>query len=82
MLAFVCSFAALSLPLSLAAQQCSTHRILKLPKVATKGELTTTDTAEFKMTEDALAEDTAALEDITQDRQTKPLILRPPQESV
>merc|ERR1712136_434777 len=36
----------------------------------TKGELTT-DTADLKMTEDALAEDTAALEDITQDCQAK-----------
>ena len=30
------------------------------------------------MTEDAPAEDTAALKDITQDRQANPLILRPP----
>ena len=36
----------------------------------TQGQLTT-DTADLKMTEDALAEDTAALEDTTQDCQSK-----------
>ena len=36
----------------------------------TQGQLTT-DTADLKMTEDALAEDTAALEDTTRDCQAK-----------
>ena len=43
--------------LSLAAQQSSTRRIWK-PLADTKGELTT-DTADLKMSENALAEDTA-----------------------
>ena len=64
MLAFVFSFAALSLRFHWQHSRVQ-RRILKLPTIAGRNE------GRVDHSEDALAEDTAALEDITQDRQAK-----------
>ena len=72
MLAFVFGFAALSLSFHWQHSRVQRTGSWSFQKslAETKGE-STTDTADLKMTEDALAEDTAALEDITQDCQAK-----------